>query len=994
MPYFLGSEPLSDPMEYKFSSRLDQNYKAWIDALSVNNDNASRRGSDLDTSLLDSNLKKHLAVLKKIKLPLTQEGNAALLDQMDSLKMEKFLPEIAEVFARKTPKVNSKDCTSSVEAVSYLHGRFPVSFTTPFKEILQTEIAEFADSLRPPKPEEPLHVQQWTNSKRLELLLPKFEYYTELSLAGLTAGRDTLDQFIECLLTSDSRFLNSGVLQAVLAQYRAIVEARQRSMSCVNSYLESLAKFLSSAWKQIITERLKISAAMMRAGSSQDGRVEALRNSVDIFKHLNSVGKQLSSALDKQFPEIQTEALPEENPETVGNKVTLVGIKKVVPIDESLTWESPEEKRLYSDLLDLRSVIDEKTLGPRRAELKHHESHYEPLCGAATDEQFTLSLTTLLASQDPETVSLSAYLKGLNAFRLSSDKADDAENCDDWSPEDFMPEVTVEKSSKSCALPVDPALEATFLMFRKLKTVEEVDVLAQEWIRINNSRTWRRTLREIVSLDYMKSENAVAPKYLARFLATVYPYAPEMGDALSLYILSRISRISYFSKRRALPRFFLRMSVFLCDLVKAGVCQPGRLVKILYFTALYFERAALELACLLLKRCGRFLYFNRASRVPLVEALDIIDRKRRFKYYLPHELQLVETALYATCWKESFTVDAVPAVQESEEKRFFDSLFYVKLPSGRVSVKAVSLLLGSVDYGNPKLLSLVMDALCSPWKHSAECLPKLASILADLLKTKPRVVGAALDSLLERVQVDLELNLTSSSFKRQSCMLFLGALLKARVLPYDSFAYVFQRLLTFGHTVGVCYKDPPDDYFRISLVVTLLSGAFRDVKHFKSAREQLSTHLQLFYRYILAKKLPLPFEVVFALLDLAERFSLSDLNDVLTLSSPAIMETLAAPSTTPPVEDTADSPALARDNSDHCELQSDDTDSESSDYAAQLLEEEEEELNLEDHLAALMGTPLSKSVGSSTLPDHAQVKYRIALKSGKKTSFAPIKLVP
>jgi len=111
------------------STRPDEEYvrKQRRAQLRTLNTNSAGKGS---FETLDSSLKRHTALIKRMKQSLGMENHDQIMKDIDSLSLEKYVEEISGAAVEGIARCKTeKDVRSAVEIISALHRRFPTIFT-------------------------------------------------------------------------------------------------------------------------------------------------------------------------------------------------------------------------------------------------------------------------------------------------------------------------------------------------------------------------------------------------------------------------------------------------------------------------------------------------------------------------------------------------------------------------------------------------------------------------------------------------------------------------------------------------------------------------------------------------------------------------------------------------------------------------------------------------------------------------------------------------
>ncbi|XP_022746549.1 regulator of nonsense transcripts UPF2-like isoform X4 [Durio zibethinus] len=143
----------------------------------------------------------------------------------------------------------------------------------------------------------------------------------------------------------------------------------------------------------------------------------------------------------------------------------------------------------------------------------------------------------------------------------------------------------------------------------------------------------------------------------------------------------------------------------------------------------------------------------------------------------------------------------------------------------------------------------------------------IASLTAGLSRYHDEFAVAVVDEVLEEIRLGLELNDYGMQQRRIAHMRFLGELYNYEHVDSSVIFETLYLIIVFGHdTAEQDVLDPPEDCFRIRMVITLLQtcGHYFDRG---SSKRKLDRFLIHFQRYILSKG-ALPLDIEFDLQDL------------------------------------------------------------------------------------------------------------------------------
>ncbi|KAJ6311602.1 hypothetical protein OIU77_013372 [Salix suchowensis] len=143
----------------------------------------------------------------------------------------------------------------------------------------------------------------------------------------------------------------------------------------------------------------------------------------------------------------------------------------------------------------------------------------------------------------------------------------------------------------------------------------------------------------------------------------------------------------------------------------------------------------------------------------------------------------------------------------------------------------------------------------------------IASLTASLSRYHDEFAVSVVDEVLEEIRLGLELNDYGMQQRRIAHMRFLGELYNYEHVDSSVIFETLNLILVFGHdTPEQDVLDPPEDCFRIRMVIILLETCGRYFDR-GSSKRKLDRFLIHFQRYILSKG-ALPLDVEFDLQDL------------------------------------------------------------------------------------------------------------------------------
>jgi regulator of nonsense transcripts 2 len=244
-------------------------------------------------------LKKNTAFIKKARIGLNAENQLALLADIKSLSLEKYLSEVVSAIAEGLGKVKSNpDILAATEVVSALHQRFGAQFTSVLAYHLVRALAPSPASYLASLSSEQREKDESSRVNRQRNLL---KVVTELWLVGVLrtvqdasdgSGNDTkkrrsdeaLPLFcLRELLTTDKEFTNLSIATSFAKHYpecfdegRAMVqlsfETAEKMVTIFQKYYDSLASHLQRQNEHISREQSRLEDSTVLYGTTPTAR--------------------------------------------------------------------------------------------------------------------------------------------------------------------------------------------------------------------------------------------------------------------------------------------------------------------------------------------------------------------------------------------------------------------------------------------------------------------------------------------------------------------------------------------------------------------------------------------------------------------------------------------------------------------------------------------------------------------------------------------------
>ncbi|CAJ1975643.1 unnamed protein product [Sphenostylis stenocarpa] len=867
---------------------------------------------------LDSSIKRNTAVIKKLK-QINEEQREALMDELRSVNLSKFVSEA--VTAICDAKLRSSDIQAAVQGKLYKD--FAPSLIQGLLKVFSPgktgDESEADRNLKAMKKRSTLKlllelffvgviedggifiniIKDLTNGDQLKdrdaaqtslTLLSSFARQGRIFLGLSVSGPEIHEEFFKGLnITADQKKV---FRKACYSFYDAAAELLQSEHSSL---------------RLMEHENSKILNAKGELSDENIASYEKLRKSYD---HLYRNVSSLAEALDMQPP-----VMPEDGHTT---RVTSgeEGISSASGKDSSVVepiWDDEDTRTFYECLPDLRAFVPAVLLG--ETEPKSSEQ------SAKSQDQPTEILPESDKGQQTthESGEVSTESNALPEAE-TTDRVKDKEEKDKSKELDREKEKEKDNDKKG-ENEKDKlrSLEGTNLdaLLQRLPgcvSRDLIDQLTVEFCYLNSKSNRKKLVRALFNVPRTSLE--LLP-YYSRMVATLSTCMKDVSSIL-LQMLEEEFNFLINKKDQMNIETKIRNIRFIGELCKFKIAPPGLVfscLKVLiscqnpnlravatcvsssnfhdnfnneqhdneqcnlcsnnnddqYSAAAClddFTHHNIDVACNLLETCGRFLYRSPETTIRMANMLEILMRLKNVKNLDPRHSTLVENAYYLCKPPErSARVAKVrPPLHQYIRKLLFSDL-------DKSTIEHVLRQLRKLPWNEcePYLLKCFMKV----YKGKYGQIHLVASLAAGLSRYHDEFAVAIVDEVLEEIRVGLELNDYGMQQRRIAYMRFLGELYNYEHVDSSVIFETLYLILIYGHGTSEpsgdimefvhesCQQDvldPPEDCFRIRLIITLLEtcGHYFDRG---SSKRKLDRFLIHFQRYILSKgALPLDIE--------------------------------------------------------------------------------------------------------------------------------------
>ncbi|KAL1736183.1 transcription factor [Schizophyllum commune] len=872
----------------------------------------------LESSKLDSSLKRHTALIKRMRLSLAADNRDQIMKDLDTLSLEKYIEEMPSAVLEGISRCKTeKDVWSAVEIVSALHRRFPESFTPSLVSDLAAALVppsrEYLSSLSPEQREK-------EDAARISRQRPILRLCSELALVGIIrdapnrSGGEWIMKTIKGLLSNDPSLSSLPLLSTFLKAYsrpflgistsssvskqQASADAapgdlssttqasadfptltkdadelveqdiRDRFRRMCEGYFESVSKKLLIEHKHSRPQEQdrRNHEAYIRSGEIFEDRQQAYEKMTKNYEKLLSSVQMLSELLSLPMPSLPTASQKSDSILIGGAGSSVLGGDGGEEITSAGKWEDEEERRFYEDVQDLKDFVPKSVLG---IEGKEGED-------AAQEEQEDEEERQAREKEEVKKLEEELQKLDINGAAPSAPARVDDEGKDDEpddeglaTPTPGTPKASTPPLSPHVA-PQGPSQMLTALLARLSDATNRamIDQAAIDFAFLNTKAARKRLVKFLSQVP--KNRTDLLPHY-SRLVATLNKYMPDIGTEL-VSILDEEFRYLQRKKNvvKELSEVRLKNIMFLSNLTKFRVV-PAHVILHMFKVCLDdFSGTNVDNIALLLENCGRFLLRSDDTRERFATMLELMRRKQSMQHFDQRQTLLLENA-YCQCNPPERA--PIRVKERTPMELFIRHLIYDVLT--KRTLDKVLKLIRKLDWADPAVVRTLHKVFTKPWKIKYGSISFLAMLVYDLQRYHLEFSIGVVDQVLEDVRRGLEHNIYKLNQQRVATVKYLGEMYIYRLMSSSIVFDTLWSLVTFGHRAEgrplprqPCPLDMPDDFFRIRLVCVLLDTCGMCFDR-GTQRKKLDNFLTFFQYYVHCKD-PLPMDVEFMLSDSME----------------------------------------------------------------------------------------------------------------------------
>ncbi|KAJ7647234.1 transcription factor [Roridomyces roridus] len=878
------------------NSRLDEERLRLAKRKSLKSLNATPIAQE--SSKLDSSLKRHTALIKRMRQSMAIDNRDQIVKDIDTLSLEKYVDEIVGAAVEGISRCKTeKDVWSAVEIISLLHRRFPTAFTPAIVSSLSSALAAPSRAaLAALAPEQ----REKDDASRVTRQRPVLRVCSELALVGIIrdgptrSGGEWIMKVLKELLSNDPTLSSLPLLSTFLKSYSRpylgivppaaskqisttsepgklsstqtaesengafpppakegdeLVEQdiRDRFKRMCEGYFENVCKKLMIEHTRLQEQDRRNHEAYIKSGEIFEDRQQAYEKMTKGYEKLLASCQSLSELLYLPLPSLPTNSQKSDSILIGSNHSNNLGADTDEITTSGGKWEDEEERRFFEDVQDLKDFVPRGVLGIDDADVKESDKEKE------------------------EVRKLEEELENLGENGIPESRDDEPQETldeDPHTPTPGTPRAASPPLSPHLA-PQGPSQLLTTLLVRLPDATNRalIDQAAIDFAFLNSKAARKRLVRFLGQVP--KNRIDLLPHY-SRLVATLNPYMPDIGTDL-VAILDEEFRYLQRKKNvvKELSEVRMKNIAYLSNLTKFRVVPSHLILHVFKVCLDDFSGTNVENLALLLEGCGRFLLRSEDTQQRFATMLELMRRKQSMQHFDQRQLLLLENAYY-----QCNPPERAPRQEKQRTpiELFIRHLIYDVL--AKKTIDKVLKLIRKIDWDSEDARRMLHKVFTKPWKIKFGNISLLAMLTYDLQRYHPEFAVAVVDQVLEDVRRGLEQNVYSTNQRRVATMKYLGELYIYRLLSSGIVFDTLWSLVTFGHPEGrpmpnqACPVDMPDDFFRIRLVCVLLDTCGMCFDR-GTQRKKLDNFL-VFFQYYVHCKDDLPMDVDFMLTDSLE----------------------------------------------------------------------------------------------------------------------------
>ncbi|KAM0557949.1 hypothetical protein ACHAPJ_005113 [Fusarium lateritium] len=839
---------------------------------------------------LDSSLKKNTAFIKRLRTAITAATLSTFLQEIRTLSLHKYLSEIISACYEGLCRLKSPgEIEAGVEIVSALHQRFgPGEFTEYLAWLLGKGMATpdkgILKSLAP-------EVREKEEKERITRQRALLRVVTELWLVGVIRTLDDVSrpddatkgaagktaelktrtskgagaepfplEVLKDLLGYDREHANLPLLVIFVKSFswdilgvkptgadgRKTVEEdgttegneadrdddgenetsseadqpftepemRERFRSILKKYFDDVKGHITRDQKSIQSQARRNAEAYVKSGEVFEDRQANYEKQVKAQERLVSNAQVIADAIGAEMPDLK------DSDDSLGASNGSIGLVKTGDYLRSMgdgagIWEDEDERRFYENLVDLKGKVPAILLEDGKKKKTD------------TDEQVGKKVDPVEASETPKA----------------------AETADD-------------QSTSIANRTIGAQVDALLARLPELTNKDIVDQTAIDFCFLNSKASRNRLVKALTEVP--KGRSDLLPSW-SRLVATLGRYMPDVPKGLVDYLDAEFRSLQRRKEKDFLGQVRLSNIRYLAELTKFGIVPEHVVFHCLKVSLDDFSRMNIEILCNLIENCGRYLLRNPETAPRMMSFLETLQRKKSVQHIGQPERMLIDNAVYYVDPPER---SAIEQKERTPMELFVRKLIYVDMTKRNYS--KILKQIRRLHWEEAEVVAILEKVFSKPGKVKYGSVHLLGILLSALYRYHPAFVVRVIDNVIESMTFGLEQNDYRFYQRRIAEVKYLGELYNYRMLEHPVIFDTMYKIMTFGYggpPVPGKFSplDPPDDFFRIRLVSTMLEtcGMFFN----RGAAGKKLDYFLSFFQYYIFTKASLPMDIEFLVQD-------------------------------------------------------------------------------------------------------------------------------
>ena len=387
----------------------------------------------------------------------------------------------------------------------------------------------------------------------------------------------------------------------------------------LKAYFESAAEHLVRLSKDVARIERRNKEILMTKGDLDADKKEQLSNQQMFLEKLLSNTEVLADLLGESMPDLtfRSESETKSDDEMCDTKDEDDEEK----LDKQSQWEDDDTKSFYLGLIDIKAIVPGILF--EAAKLEMDQTRSEPQVSSIEQGVTSSDASKLIDEQLDDIMDLET-LDEENAIDPSKHFGDDKEGLEDLE-QDILKEEEIEKNEVGSNTSKRMLFDAFVSNLPTCVNRVMIDNAAAEFCTTFNTKANRKKL--VKALFSVNRNRIDLLPFYARFIATIHPCTPDVSADMSV-LLKREFRWQVRKKDQMKIESKLKVCRFIGELVKFSLFEPSDWIFCLKMLLFDFSHHNIEMACVMLETCGRFLFYSSGTRQRTKLCLEQMMRKK------------------------------------------------------------------------------------------------------------------------------------------------------------------------------------------------------------------------------------------------------------------------------------------------------------------------------------------------------------------------------